>query len=105
MGSWSRVGSSPKLMHRLVQKGGGRSFKHLQETEYNTSMSNTTTATKVHIVFKEAKEAYSGQEFIGVFFDRKSAEEWIAARGGSARFFFIETYEQPAEGMAHEVFA
>lgn len=56
-------------------------------------------------MFKEAKEAYSGQEFVGVFFDRKSAEEWIAARGGSARFFFIETYEQPAEGMAHEVFA
>ena len=92
-------------MHRLVQKGGGSSFKHLQETEYNQGMSNTTTTTRVHIVFKEAKEAYSGQEFVGVFFDRKSAEEWIAARGGSARFFFIETYEQPAEGMAHEVFA
>jgi hypothetical protein len=67
-------------------------------------MSNTTTTTRVHIVFKEAKEAYSGQEFVGVFFNRKSAEEWIAATQGSARLFFIESYEQPASGMAHEVF-
>jgi hypothetical protein len=63
------------------------------------------TKTQVHIVFKEAG-AFSngGNEFIGVFFDRTSAEVFIAERPNSKRFF-IETYEQPESGIAHEVFA
>lgn len=63
------------------------------------------TKTQVHIVFKEAGNfSTGGNEFIGVFFDRKSAEEWIWQRKDSKRFF-IETYEQPESGIAHEVFA
>ena len=63
------------------------------------------TKTQVHIVFKEAGAfSNSGNEFIGVFFDRTSAEVFIAERPNSKRFF-IETYEQPEAGMAHEVFA
>lgn len=65
----------------------------------------TMTKTQVHIVFKEAG-AFSngGNEFIGVFFDRKSAEEWISQRD-SQRKYYIETYEQPESGIAHEVYA
>jgi hypothetical protein len=68
-------------------------------------MSNTTTTAKVHIVFRHASEGndYSGNEFVGVFFDRKSAEVFIAKKQNHYDYF-IETYEQPAEGMAHEVF-
>jgi hypothetical protein len=62
------------------------------------------TKIQVHIVFKEPSGFdYSGPEFVGVFFDRKSAEDWIAGRQKPNRYY-IETYEQPAEGMAHEVF-
>ena len=65
------------------------------------------TKTQVHIVFKNAPEygsdCDSGNEFIGVFFDRASAEKWIAECKRPSQYF-IETYEQPEEGMAHEVF-
>ena len=64
----------------------------------------TMTKTQVHIVFREDSSIISGNEFIGVFFDRKSAEEWISQRK-DPRKFFIETYEQPEAGIAHEVFA
>jgi hypothetical protein len=56
--------------------------------------------TRVYIVFKDIS---SGNEFVGVFFDRKSAEDYIA----ECRFpfkYFIETYEQPEAGMAHEIY-
>lgn len=64
------------------------------------------TKIQVHIVFKESPspEHNSGNEFIGVFFDRKSAVDWIKERKHPYRYF-IETYEQPEAGMAHEVFA
>lgn len=63
------------------------------------------TKTRVHIVFKEpGGYDYSGNEFIGVFFDRKSAEDWIATAKRPEKYF-IETYEQPEAGMAPEVFA
>lgn len=63
------------------------------------------TKTQVHIVFRNPSGFdYSGPEFIGVFFDRKSAEEWIAGRDRPKKYF-IETYEQPESGIAHEVFA
>jgi hypothetical protein len=64
----------------------------------------TMTKTQVHIVFKESVLSCSGNEFIGVFFDRTSAEVFIAERPNSSRYF-IETYEAPESGMAHEVFA
>ena len=60
---------------------------------------------QVHIVFRNFSGFdYSGPEFVGVFFDRKSAQDWIAGRDKPHRYF-IETYEQPEAGMAHEVFA
>ena len=60
---------------------------------------------QVHIVFRNSSRfECSGSEFVGVFFDRKSAQDWIAERDKPHRYF-IETYEQPAAGMAHEVFA
>ena len=65
------------------------------------------TKIQVHIVFKEPGGFdYSGPEFVGVFFDRKSAEDWIASCKKPHRYY-IETYEQPEAGigMAHEVFA
>ena len=77
-----------------------RSVDEHKETEYNRGMSNTT----VYIVFKDVPSNTSGNEFVGVFFDRKSAEEWIWQRKDS-KSFFIETYEQPATGVHHEVFA
>lgn len=63
------------------------------------------TKTQVYIVFKEFEGPEQIQpSFVGVFFDRKSAEEWIWPRKDSKKFY-IETYEQPEAGMAHEVFA
>lgn len=62
------------------------------------------TKTQVHIVFKNTSEwTDSGNEFIGVFFDRASAEKWISECKRPSQYF-IETYEQPESGMAHEVF-
>jgi hypothetical protein len=40
---------------------------------------------------------------VGVFFDRKSAEGFIAEKQNNYDYF-IETYEQPEAGMAHEVY-
>jgi hypothetical protein len=51
---------------------------------------------RVFIVLKE--ERY-GSEFVGVFFDRPSAEKWISQRNHPKRYF-IETYEQSESGMA-----
>ena len=62
------------------------------------------TKTQVHIVFCNNPANNSGNEFIGVFFNRAEAEEWIAATRIPSKYF-IETYEQPEAGMAHEVFA
>ena len=60
---------------------------------------------QVHIVFRNSSRfECSGSEFVGVFFDRKSAQDWIAGHDKPNRYF-IETYEQPEAGMAHEVFA
>ena len=67
---------------------------------------------QVHIVFRDAREysyqkyseySYSGNEFIGVFFDRESAEAFIAERPNPSEFF-IETYDKPEAGKKHEVF-
>lgn len=59
---------------------------------------------QVHIVFRESREySRSGNEFIGVFFDRKSAEVFIAERPNPSGFF-IETYDKPEAGKKHEVF-
>ncbi len=63
------------------------------------------TKTQVHIVFKEpAGFDYSGPQFVGVFFDKKSAEVFIAEREKPRRYY-IETYEQAETGMAQEVSA
>ena len=59
---------------------------------------------QVHIVFRQNQVCPSGNEFIGVFFDRTSAEVFIAERPDPERYF-IETYEQPGPGEKHEVFA
>lgn len=63
------------------------------------------TKTQVHIVFRNTSEwsDESFNEFIGVFFDIPSAEKWIA-ECKRPKQYYIETYEQPEEGMAHEVF-
>lgn len=58
---------------------------------------------RVYIVFKEVPSSYTGNEFVGVFFSRESAETWIKGRRYSHEYF-IETYEQPEDGMAEEVF-
>jgi hypothetical protein len=59
---------------------------------------------KVYIVFRQTREYhFSGNEFIGVFFDRTSAEVFISERPDSSKYF-IETYEKPAAGKKHEVF-
>jgi hypothetical protein len=60
------------------------------------------TKTQVHIVFKECRTSPSGNEFVGVFFDRVSAEAFIVGRGYGR--FFIETYDQPEAKAAHEVY-
>ena len=61
---------------------------------------------KVYIVFKNVSSNTTGNEFVGVFFNRKAAEDYIAFAGCYGPWkFFIETYEQPEAGMAHEVFA
>jgi hypothetical protein len=71
---------------------------------YTKIMNGTTTKLKVYIVFREAREnSYSGNNFVGVFFDRKSAEGFIAEKQNNYDYF-IETYEQPEAGMAHEVY-
>jgi hypothetical protein len=63
------------------------------------------TKTQVHIVFHNTSEwSDTGNEFIGVFFNRAEAEEWIASTRKPS-MYFIETYEQPEAGMAHEVYA
>ena len=59
---------------------------------------------KVYIVFKNAPSNATGNEFVGVFFNRKAAEDYIAGCYYPWEFF-IETYQQPQAGMAHEVFA
>ena len=60
---------------------------------------------KVYIVFRQAPErSSSGNEFIGVFFDRTSAEVFISERPDSSKYF-IESYEKPEAGKKHEVFA
>jgi hypothetical protein len=60
---------------------------------------------KVYIVFRQTREYhFCGNEFIGVFFDRTSAEVFINERPIPERYF-IETYEKPEIGIAHEVFA
>ena len=62
------------------------------------------TKTRVHVVFKPISGwEYSGNEFVGVFFTRESAETWIKERKNPS-VYFIETYEQPEDGMAEEVF-
>lgn len=61
------------------------------------------TKTQVHIVFKTACGGYSGSSFVGVFFSRESAAAWIKGRKNPSKYF-IETYEQPEDGMAEEVF-
>lgn len=59
---------------------------------------------RVYIVFHKAGGFdYSGPAFVGVFFSRESAETWIKGRQ-YPRVYFIETYEQPKDGMAEEVF-
>lgn len=59
---------------------------------------------KVYIVFRQTRDYhFCGNEFIGVFFDRTSAEVFVAERPNPERYF-IETYEQPGPGEKHEVF-
>ena len=57
-----------------------------------------TNKTRVYIVFKEA---YTFSEFVGCFFDKSAAEEWIAGRK-HPHVYRIEIHEQ-REGIAEEV--
>jgi homospermidine synthase len=57
---------------------------------------------QVHIVFRECQGVPSC-EFVGVFFDRPSAEQFIKQRPDPSKFF-IETYDKPEPGKQHEVF-
>ena len=61
------------------------------------------TKTQVHVVFYNTSEwSDTGNEFIGVFFNRAEAEEWIASTRKPSKYF-IETYEASDKGMANEV--
>ena len=63
------------------------------------------TKTRVYIVFKEVP-CYmddTSNQFVGVFFTRESAETWIKAQSVPHKYF-IETYQQPEDGIAEEVF-
>ena len=66
-------------------------------------MNRLSQKIRVHIVFKQVPSSYTGNEFIGVFFTRKSAETWIQGRKYPHEYF-IESYEQPEHGMAEEVY-
>jgi hypothetical protein len=58
----------------------------------------------VYIVFRQTRHhTSSGNEFIGVFFDRASAEQFIVERINSF-LYYIETYQQPQPGCQHQVF-
>lgn len=58
----------------------------------------------VYIVFRHAREYhYCGSEFIGVFFDRPSAEQFVAERPNNSRYY-IEAYCSPEPGQLHQVF-
>ena len=57
------------------------------------------TKTRVFIVLREND---SVSEFVGVFFDRPSAEKWIS-ECKRPTVYFIETYEQLDAGIASEV--
>ena len=66
-------------------------------------MNRLSEKIRVYIVFKEVPSSYTGNEFVGVFFTRENAETWIQGRR-FPRVYFIESYEQPEDGMAEEVF-
>lgn len=67
-------------------------------------LNRLTQKPRVYIVFKPVSGwGHSGNEFVGVFFKRESAETWIKERKAPHKYF-IETYEQPKDGMAEEVF-
>lgn len=62
---------------------------------------------KVSVVFKVSKATRSGNEFVGLFFDRKRAEDWIKSQPIAKqrdRLYFVEDYEQPLLGETEEVF-
>jgi hypothetical protein len=63
--------------------------------------------SQVSVVFKVSKVTRSGNEFVGVFFDRKRAEDWIQSQPVDKqrdRLYFVEDYEQPLPGETEEVF-
>lgn len=61
--------------------------------------------TRVYIVFRHASQwdDYSGNEFIGVFFNVDAARALIAKKQNHYDYF-IEVYEEPDPGQEHEVF-
>jgi len=50
------------------------------------------TKVQVYIVFRDPSNLNT--DFVDVFFDRKSAEDWIAATKHPEKYF-IKTYTQP----------
>ena len=63
--------------------------------------------SQVSIVFKDSRFTRSGKEFVGVFFDRKRAEDWIKSQPVDKqrnRLYIIADYEQPLPGETEEVF-
>ena len=56
---------------------------------------------KIRVIIVLKEEDY-GSEFVGVFFDRPSAEKWISERKYPRRYF-IEIYEQSESGIAIEI--
>jgi hypothetical protein len=62
---------------------------------------------QVYVIFKVSKVTRSGNEFVGVFFDRNRAEDWIKyqpiAKQQDCRYFVVQ-YEQPVSGVTEEVF-
>jgi hypothetical protein len=62
------------------------------------------TKNRVYIVLKaECCDGCSGVKFVGVYFDKASAEAWIKECKYPYKYS-IETYEQHESGMAEEVY-
>ena len=61
----------------------------------------------VYIVFKISKTARGGYDFVGVFWDRKRAEDWIQSQPierQKSHGYMIEWYDEPKAGETEEVY-
>lgn len=61
----------------------------------------------VYIVFKKSKVTRSGIEFVGIFWDRERAENWIKSQPierQKSHGYMIEWCDEPLEGEIEEVY-